>query len=461
MPFDEGAQVEARAFEALRASPQSKALRYLFFAQREAARIPGLPAGVAPRSIHTAGVLGGGTMGRGIAINFLNAGIPVVLVEASERALDAAMRGIRQVYETGVAKGRLAQRELERRMSLLHPTLDDTALAACDLVIEAVYEDLSLKQGVCKRLGEVCKRGAIIASNTSTLDLDVLAQATGRPRDVIGMHFFSPAHVMRLLEVVRGAATSPEVLLTVMKLGRSIGKVPVVSGACWGFIGNRMLEPYLRETEFLLMEGATPLQVDAAVEALGMAMGPCRMLDMAGIDVGAQVVIEQAKAGRLPADDTYRVVVQRLFELGRMGQKTGRGYYRYEGRKALADPELEAITRDLARQHGIARRAVIDEREIVERLLYPLINEGARIVDEGIAYRASDVDVVWTSGYGFPDHLGGPMFFADATGLPHIVSRLAHYADVRGNAHRYWTPSPLLTRLAASGARLQDQKTRS
>jgi 3-hydroxyacyl-CoA dehydrogenase len=400
--------------------------------------------------------VGGGTMGRGIAINFLNAGISVVLLETSQPALDAAAGGVRQVYEASVAKGRIEPAELERRMALLRPSLEDSALAACDLVIEAVFEDHALKESVCRRLGEVCRLGAIIATNTSTLDVDALAQATGRAGDVIGLHFFSPAHVMRLLEVVRGAATAPDVLLTALKLAQTIGKQPVVSGVCWGFIGNRMLEVYLRETEFLLLEGATPAQVDGAVEALGMAMGPCRMLDMAGVDVGAKVVIERAKAGRLPADDSYRIVVRRLFEIGRTGQKTGRGYYRYEGRSAVPDPEVDTVVGDLARQHGIERRAGIDPQEIVERLMYPLINEGVRILEEGIAYRAGDIDVIWTSGYGFPDHLGGPMFHADTTGLQHVVDRLAHHARTRGNVHGYWTPAPLLCQLAAQGGRLQD-----
>jgi 3-hydroxyacyl-CoA dehydrogenase len=275
------------------------------------------------------------------------------------------------------------------------------------------------------------------------------------------MHFFSPAHIMRLLEVVRGAATVPDVLLTVMQLARTIGKVAVVSGVCWGFIGNRMLEPYLRESEFLLMEGATPSQIDTVVESLGLAMGPCRMLDMAGVDVGAKVVIEAGKAGRLPADDSYRAVVRKLFELGRSGQKVGRGYYRYEGRKALPDPELDQITAALAAEHGIFRREHIKKEEIIERLLYPLINEGVRILEEGIAYRSSDIDVVWTSGYGFPDHLGGPMFYTKSLGLARIARVLDDYAQSRGNAYGYWTPSALLTQLAANGRSLQDWKEES
>jgi 3-hydroxyacyl-CoA dehydrogenase len=452
LPFREGEQVEAKAFAALLRSPQSRALRHLFFAPRQATKGPGLSiARDKAREIGAVGVLGGGTMGRGIAMNFLNAGLSVTIVETTEAARDAARRGILETYQAAVARKRIDGDELQRRMVQLQVTTDDAALAGSDLVIEAVFEDLALKLQVCERLGRLCKPGAIIATNTSTLDVDALAQATGRPADVVGMHFFSPAHIMKLLEVVRGRDTAPEVLLTVVGLAQKIGKVPVVSGVCWGFIGNRMLEVYLRETEFLLMEGATPGEIDTAIEAVGFAMGPCRMLDLAGIDVGAKVVIEQAKAGRLPDDPSYRVVVRRLFELGRHGQKAGRGYYRYEGRQAIPDAQVEAIARELGAEHGVARRSGIAPGEIVERLLFPLINEGARILEEGIAYRASDIDVVWTSGYGFPDFLGGPMFHADQLGLRHVADRLDCYARSRGNRHGYWTPATLLNQLAATG----------
>lgn len=456
LPFEEGEAIEARLFENLRASPQSRALRHLFFAQRQAGRIPGLPSDLALRSIHRVGVLGAGTMGRGIAMNFLNAGLPVLLVEQERLALDAGIAAIGQVYEASVGKGKLSNEDMMQRMALLQGTLDDTALAACDLVIEAVFENLQLKQQVCARLGEICKPGAIIATNTSTLDVDVLAQATGRPGDVVGLHFFSPAHVMRLLEVVRGAHTQPDVLATVMQLARKIGKTAVVSGVCYGFIGNRMAEVYMREAEFLLMEGATPTDVDAAVQGMGMAMGPCRMLDLAGIDVGAKTVIEYGKAGGLPPDPSYRAVVRRLFELGCFGQKTGMGYYRYEGRQALPNPQVEEVSASLAKAHGIHRRQDIAQEEIIERLLYSLINEGAKILEEGIALRPGDIDVVWTSGYGFPDHRGGPLFMADEIGLPHIVERLEHHGLTRGNTHGYWSVSPLLKALADRGTRLSD-----
>lgn len=458
LPFAAGAALEADMFLQCMRSPQSQALRHLFFAERQAAKIPGmLRDGL--RQIGKVGVIGAGTMGSGIAINFLNAGLPTVLVETSREALERGLGIVRKHYEASAAKGKLSGEQLATRLALLQGTLEYAALADCDLVIEAVFENMDLKKQICAMLGQVCKAGAIIATNTSTLDVNVLAEASGRPHDMVGLHFFSPANVMRLLEVVRGAKTAPEVLSTVMKLAATIKKVAVVSGVCYGFIGNRMLEPYLRETEFLMLEGASPEQIDAAVESwdlLGMAMGPCRMLDMAGMDVGAKIVIEQEKAGQLPADPSYRAVVRRMFELGRLGQKSAAGYYRYEGRKPVPDPEVMHICATLAGELGIVRRDTISDKEIIERLLYPLINEGAKILEEGIAYRGSDIDIVWTAGYGFPDHRGGPMYMADQVGLPEIVSRMTHYANARHDKLGYWTPSPLLSSLAAHGRRLAD-----
>lgn len=456
LPFSEGESIEAQLFEQLRASAESRAMRHLFFAQREAGKIPGLPSDTRTREVRSVGVLGGGTMGRGIAMNFLNAGIPTVIVETAEQPLGHALKTIRDLYEATAAKGRLSAKDVAARMALLRGSVADSALADCDLVIEAVFENMDLKKQVMARLGKVCKAGAIIASNTSTLDVDVLAQASGRPGDVVGMHFFSPANVMRLLEVVRGAQTAPDVLATVMQVARSIGKVAVVSGVCYGFIGNRMAEPYMREAEFLIVEGAHPAEVDQAVERIGMAMGPCRMLDMAGIDVGAKTVIEYGKARGLPPDDSYRALARRMFELGRFGQKTGAGYHRYQGRTPMPDPETERIAQELAQQHGIVRRASIPQHEILERLLYPMVNEAARILEEGIAYRPGDIDVVWTSGYGFPDHKGGPVFLADEIGLGQIVERLEHYGRERGNVFGYWTPSALLKELVGSGRRLSN-----
>lgn len=452
--FDQGAQIEAQWFLRLLRSSTSKAMRHLFFAERLAEKIPGLPKDLVLRPISKIGVLGAGTMGGGIAMCCINAGYDTVLVEASAEALERGMATIRKNYDATVSKGKLSAEERDRRLARLTPSLKDTNFGDCDIVIEAVFENMALKQDIATRLSQVCKPGAIIATNTSTLDVDLIAGATDSKADVLGTHFFSPAHVMRLLEVVRGAHTAPDVLATVMHLAKRIGKVAAVSGVCYGFIGNRMAEVYMREAEFLLLEGATPAQIDQAIESLGLAMGPCRMLDMAGIDVGAKTVIEYEKAGGLPPDPSYRVVVRKLFELGQFGQKTGAGYYRYEGRTPMANPDTQLVCTALAAQHGVHRRSNISDTEIIERLIYSMVNEGARILEEGIAYRGSDIDVVWTSGYGFPDYQGGPMFLADEHGLSHVVQRLDHYASTRSNPFGYWTVSPLLRRLASEGRRL-------
>jgi 3-hydroxyacyl-CoA dehydrogenase len=458
LPFADGAACEAALFLDAVHSPQSRALRHLFFAGRQVGKIPGL-ARLPPRPVERAGIIGAGTMGSGIAINFLDAGLATVLVDASASGLERGVGLVRQHYEAGVKRGKLTAQQLDSRMALLNPALDDEALADCDLVIEAVFEDMALKERVCARLGAVCKAGAIIATNTSTLDVDRLAAASGRPADVIGMHFFSPANIMRLLEVVRGAATASDVLSTVMGLAARIGKVAVVSGVCYGFIGNRMLIDYLRETEFLLLEGATPAQIDGVMESvalLGMAMGPCRMLDMAGVDVAAKVVaeLELERDGALPPDPGYRAVARALADAGRLGQKSGAGFYDYEGRQALPSAAVTALCETLAARLGIARRDRISDEEVLERLLFPLINEGCKILRDGIAYRAGDIDIVWTAGYGFPDYRGGPMFMADQIGLAHIAARLAHYGAERGNAFGYWTPAPLLLELAGEGRKL-------
>ena len=358
-PFAEGEALEAQMFVLCLGTPQSRALRHLFFAERLAAKIPGLPADTALRAIGTVGVVGAGTMGVGIAMTFVNAGFPVVLVEATAVALEHGVGIVQANYEASATKGKLSADEVGQRLGRIAPTLDYGDLARCDLVIEAVFENLALKMEIAAKLGRVCKPGAIIATNTSTLDVDRIAEATGRAADVVGMHFFSPAHVMRLLEVVRGAKTDPRVLATVMKLAGRIGKVAVVSGVCYGFIGNRMAEVYMREAEFLLLEGASPTQIDGAIEALGLAMGPCRMLDLAGIDVGAKTVIELGKEGGLPDDPTYRMVCRALFENGHFGQKTGSGYYRYEGRKPVPSNQTLVLTAQLADQVGIARRREI------------------------------------------------------------------------------------------------------
>lgn len=454
LPFEQGQRIEQTLFEECRDSNTAKALRHLFFAEREAAKVPNLPKDLALRPVKHVGVVGAGTMGCGIIMNFLNAGIPSIIVETSSEALDRGVQRIRNTYESSASRGRMTQEQVEERMSLLNGTLEYGALSDCDLVIEAVFENMEIKKQVCARLGEVCKAGAIIATNTSTLDVDVLAQASGRPADFVGMHFFSPANIMKLLEIVRGAETSPDILATVLRLARNIKKVPVVSGVCYGFIGNRMLEGYLREVDFLLMEGATPSQIDRVIEEAGLAMGPCRMLDMAGIDVAAKIVLEQEQAGIRPTDPSYRAAVLRLHEVGRNGQKSGAGYYRYENRTPVEDPEALAHFETVAQEHSFVRRKNISNQEIFERCMYPLINEGVKILEEGVAYRPGDIDVVWTRGYGFGDHLGGPIFLADQIGLREIQERLSHYASERGNSHGYWTPAALLVTLSDQGKTL-------
>lgn len=444
MPFDEGMRFERMQFDACNATPEAAALQHGFFARRKALSIPGLSASTTTRPVSQVGVVGGGTMGRGIALSFAIAGFAVLLVETSSSRADAAIEAIRALVARMTKSGKLTVEQAGQILGLITTTTTLDDLRESDLVVEAVFEDMALKGELATQLGAICKPGAIIASNTSTLDVNALARASGRPDDFVGMHFFSPAHVMRLLEIVRGDATGPDVLATVVAVARKLGKDPVVSGVCYGFIGNRMLEPYLREAEALLLEGATPSQIDRAIEAFGMAMGPCRMLDLAGVDVAAKVVIEQNRAGALPDDPTYRIVCRALNELGRHGQKSSLGFYRYEGHKAVDDSESLPIIAELAAQHGVARRADIEDTEIVERCLLPLINEGYRILDEGIAYRDSDIDVVWLSGYGFSAVRGGPMFYAKTLGTSNIARRLTSYGQALGNQHDYWTPAPSL-----------------
>jgi 3-hydroxyacyl-CoA dehydrogenase len=379
-------------------------------------------------------------MGGGIAMNFANAGVPVTLLEAERERLDKGIATIRKSYEGSAKKGKLSAAQVEERMGLIRPTLSYADVASADVVVEAVFEDMAVKQAVFKTLDETMKAGAILASNTSTLDLDALARSTRRPADVIGTHFFSPAHVMKLLEVVRGAATGKDVLATVMGLARTIKKTAVVSGVCDGFIGNRMLEPYLRQALLLLEEGALPAQVDRALENFGMAMGPFRMSDLAGNDIGW--LIRKRRYAEHPESERS-VIADRLCEQGRFGQKTGAGWYRYEAgrRDALPDPAVDEMIVADSRERGIARRRIA-ENEIVDRCVLALVNEGAKILEEGIAQRASDVDLVYLAGYGFPPFRGGPMFYADTVGLTTVVRRMKGFG---------WTPAPLLARLAGEG----------
>ena len=449
MKFDDGMKYEREIFLALMLTPESKALRHAFVAERATNKIADVPADTPVREIRKVAVIGAGTMGGGIAMNFLNAGIPVVMLEMKQEALDKGVGILRKNYDAQVKKGKLKQDKLDERMSMLSTTLKYDDLKDADLVIEAVFEDMGVKEQVFKTLDEVMKPGAILASNTSTLDLDKIASFTKRPEDVIGMHFFSPANVMKLLEVVRGKKTAKDVLATVMQLGKKIKKTTVVSGVTDGFIGNRMIEQYSRQAGFLLEEGATPQQVDKAMEKFGMAMGPFRMGDLAGNDIGWY--IRKRRYVDKP-EVRYSKTADLLCELGRFGQKTGAGWYDYVPGKRDAIPSQ--LVTDMLDKHraslGITARKIGDE-EIVQRLVYALVNEGAKIVDEGIAQRASDVDMVYLTGYGFPLHRGGPMNYADQVGLFNVVQSMNRFAANPLDDAGFWKPAPLLSRLAAEG----------
>jgi 3-hydroxyacyl-CoA dehydrogenase len=444
MPFDEGMKFERERFDVLLSGTESKAMRHLFLAERAAAKVAGIGADVVPARIASVAIIGSGTMGSGIAMSFASAGLPVALVESKQEALDRGVKTIRRNYEGTVAKGRLAQSEAETRISRIAPTLDFSVVKDADLVIEAVFEDMDVKKDLFGRLDALCKPGAVLATNTSRLDVDEIARATRRPASVIGLHFFSPANVMRLVEVVRGAATSEQTIATSMAVVRAIGKLPVLVGVCDGFVGNRMVAQYAREAEFLLEEGATPEQVDGALKKFGLAMGRFAMSDLAGLDISW--ASRKRQASTRPPHLRYSKVADRLCELGRFGQKTGAGFYRYEAgsRTPLPDPLVQEIIVECARDAGIARRP-IDDAEIVERTIYALVNEGARILEEGIAQRASDIDLIYVNGYGFPAWRGGPMFYADTVGLDKVYARVCEFERQHGE---FWKPAPLLARLA-------------
>ena len=431
LPFDEGMKVERDLFVPLMNGLQSQAQRYVFFAERQAAKIAGLPDDTPLLSVASVGVIGAGTMGGGISMNFLNAGVPVTIVEMQQEALDRGVATIRRNYENTAAKGRMTAADVEARMALLTPSLSLDDLSAADLIIEAVFEQMAIKKDIFGKLDRIAKPGAILASNTSYLDVDEIAASTTRPGAVLGMHFFSPANVMRLLEVVRGAKTEPAVLATAMATGKKIGKVAVVSGVCHGFIGNRVLGLRQQEANKLLIEGAMPEQIDRMLYDFGFPMGPFQMADLAGLDIGWSA---EASNGATIRD--------RLCEVGLRGQKNGHGFYDYDAqRNRTPSPVAGKIILDYAAEQGINRRA-IDDQEILERCLYPMVNEGALILEEKVAQRASDIDIVWINGYGWPVYRGGPMFWADSVGLPHIVERLKFYG---------FTAAPLLERLASAG----------
>lgn len=453
LSFSEGLAFERARFDELVAGAESQSLRHIFFAEREAPKFND-GKGQTLRVIDRVAVLGAGTMGVGITMAFVNAGIPVTLVEREQAALDRGMALIRRNYDVTASKGKLTSAQIKERIARIAPSLEFDALADADLVIEAVFEDMAVKRDIFERLDKVCKPTAILATNTSRLDVDVIAASTRRPGDVIGLHFFSPANVMKLLEVVRGKATGLDVIATCLAMAQRIQKVPVLVGVCEGFVGNRMLTPYWREAGFLLEEGASPQQVDRALTEFGMAMGPLTMADLAGMDINWAT--RKRLASTRPAHLRYSSVADRICEMGRFGQKTSGGYYRYEpgSRTPVPDPLIDDLIADCAREAGITRRAVSDE-EIVERCMLALINEGAHILEEGIAQRASDIDVVYVHGYGFPAWRGGPMFYAETLGLDKVLARIRALRDAHG-AH--WEPAPLLERLVSGGARTFDRK---
>jgi len=441
LPFEEGLKREGELFRKLVTGDQSKAQRHVFFAEREAARVPRIPEGTKPRPIASGAVIGAGTMGGGIAMCFANAGIPVTIVETGRDLLQKGLDRVAANYRATVARGGLGADEMERRIALIKGVTELDAVGAADFVIEAVFEEMELKKRVFADLDRVAKANAVLATNTSTLDVDEIARATSRPRDVLGTHFFSPANVMRLLEIVRGAATSPDALVTAVTLGRYLGKVPVTVGVCYGFVGNRMLARRSVEAERLLLEGALPQEVDAAVTGFGFPMGPFAMADMAGLDVGWR--IRKGRGERNEIEDA-------LCEAGHFGQKTGKGYFRYDAgsRAPVPDPEVERTILDASSRAGITRRAITQE-EIVERMIFPMINEGARILEEGIAARPGDIDVIWVYGYGWPVWRGGPMYYADRLGLAHLRDRLTIYAERSGD--ETLRPATRISRLAAEG----------
>ncbi|HWW20995.1 MAG TPA: 3-hydroxyacyl-CoA dehydrogenase NAD-binding domain-containing protein, partial [Steroidobacteraceae bacterium] len=452
MPFVAGLLEEERLVNLAKATPESRGAVHLFFAERQTRHVEGLPPST-PLAVKCAGIIGAGTMGGGIAMCFANAGIPVRLLDTDSVALARGLSVVSANYDSMVKRGRIDADEKARRLGLIQGSLDYADLAQADVVIEAVFESMDLKRKIFAALDQAARPGAILASNTSTLDVTQIARATSRPGDVIGMHFFSPANVMPLLEVVRTDLTSARTIHSVMELSRALRKTPVLARVCYGFIGNRMMEGYAREAERMLLEGATPRQIDSALERWGMAMGILAVFDMAGVDVGVNV--HTANAERFPPDPTYYQADFALSEAGRLGQKTGKGYYRYVpgDRARHDDPEAIEILRARAQKLGVTQHSHT-EQEILERCLYPLLNEGFRILEEGVAQRASDIDVVWAAGYGFPRYRGGPMFYAETIGLPTLLQGMQHYAKRCGPMH--WQPASLLVQLVEQRRSIAD-----
>ncbi len=447
-PFAAGLEVEAEISKKLVPATEARALRHLFFAEREVRRIPGLGRDVKPRAVERVGIVGAGTMGGGIAMCFANAGVPVTLVDVAQAALDKGLATIRKNYERSVTRGSLKPEQMEARLALIGASLDFSSLSNADLVIEAVFENMALKKDIFAKLDAVVRKGAVIGTNTSTLDIDAIAAVTKRPADVLGLHFFSPANVMQLLEIVQAKQTAPDALATALETAKRIKKTGVVAKVCYGFIGNRMMDPYAREAEHCLLEGATPQEVDGALEQFGMAMGILAVFDLAGVDIGYLTRVERKHL--LPDDPSFYRADTLLYERGWLGQKAGRGYYKYDSaRKRIPDPEVVQLLADEGKRLGVTQRRP-DAKEIQERCLYAMINEGARLLEEGVALRASDIDVVYTAGYGFPRYRGGPMFYADTVGLKTVYQRILEFG--RALDARYWQPAPLLERLAKAGS---------
>jgi 3-hydroxyacyl-CoA dehydrogenase len=451
LPFDEGVKREAELFQQCLFSDQSKGLIHVFFGEREVAKIPSIPKDIAQIAVNKAAVVGAGTMGGGIAMVFANAGIPVLLKETDQAALDRGLATIRKNYANSVKKGRFSQEQMDQRMARITPTLTYDGFDGVDMVIEAVFEGMALKKQIFGELDKIVKQGAILASNTSTLNVDEIASATSRPQWVIGTHFFSPANVMRLLEIVRSRATSKEVIATCMALSKKLGKVGVLVGNCRGFVGNRMFHPYRREAQFLVEEGATVEAVDQALYNFGMAMGPLATGDLAGLDVGWRI---RKEFGDIRDTSTRQPLLEdRLCEKGMYGQKTGAGWYKYDAdRKPMHNPEIDGLIGQARKDAGITPRTVSDE-EIVDRIIYALVNEGARILEEGYALRAVDIDIIYINGYGFPAYRGGPMWYADTVGLKKVYARIQEFEKQHGNL---WAPAPLLKQLAEEGKTFAD-----
>ncbi|HEV8345871.1 MAG TPA: 3-hydroxyacyl-CoA dehydrogenase NAD-binding domain-containing protein [Vicinamibacterales bacterium] len=457
-PFDEGSVRERELFAECVVSTESKALRHLFFAEREVAKVPDVPKDTAAKDVKRAAVVGAGTMGGGIAMTYANAGIPVLLKEVDQAALDRGLATIRRNYDVTMSKGKMTAEQVEKTMALITPTTSYDGFDQVDIVVEAVFENMDLKKATFAELGRVTRPDAVLASNSSTLDIDEFARASGRPSQVLGHHFFSPANVMKLLEIVRGRDTSKEAIATSLKLAKKLGKVGVVVGNCFGFVANRMLAYYMREAYLLLEEGASVEQIDRTLTEFGLPVGPYGMQDIAGIDVGARIRQYLKSIGKTRAEGPQSEIPDQLFEMGRYGQKTGAGWYKYDApgsRNRTSDPLIEQLAEHAAKKRGITRRPIADE-EIIARITTALANEGARVLEEGYATRASDIDIIYAYGFGFPRHRGGPMFYADTVGLDTVLARVKEYRARFGD---YWEPAPLLEKLAAEGRGFYSEAT--